>query len=581
MIQRLRDDQRGAITLVGMAMAFVLTVACFHIFRTGYDVFNKIWGQTQADASVLEGAAWHATGMNLLVTLNIAMAFVLIPFLVVRLGSLMVIVGMAVVLAFSWVPGVAAGLGPLTRALDTLHRKEDALAGPTMKTLNAISRSERVVAASLPWIAASLPINRATGNRTGFMLGVSLLPDLDQWFKEVGFQVNPARRLIGGMNIRTQFPARMGSLAQPSAQTAATLRQKILAKLPTKAEGWLDFLTGSLPAQEEDYFQVCSRAAEELASLVTGVLVHTTGLSQGSADHISSTFGKVIGTVQTVTCAPLEEFKNTLAKQVNAQVDVSCKQQKTQYLSGGRHAAKARKWTIGMQQECEKKQRAQAEKAAGEGVKTRPTVETIKTAAVWGEMLRPQVNPLLHVWMSYYREDPERIAYSAEAEFFAPCDKYDRTTDSGGDKDDDGRSCGDNAMWRYGWDTIMVTKRSFTEEMVAHFGDFMRGWANRFVAKGIQGVIGRVAVAIIPRGKTFTPPGGPMPWIGGRHQQQPEPLEVLLSRHILGTRTTEAGNGFWTRRWAGSEVVRGILHISPWHPEFRKSLGDITDRPWH
>jgi hypothetical protein len=172
------------------------------------------------------------------------------------------------------------------------------------------------------------------------------------------------------------------------------------------------------------------------------------------------------------------------------------------------------------------------------------------------------------------------VVYTAEAEFFAPCDKFDRASGSGDDNDSDGRSCGDNAMWRYGWDVVMVSHRPLEEELVAHFGDFMRGWANRFVAKGIQGVIGRIVNAL-PLTKIKIGSNAPaLPWIGGRHRRQPLPPAELIYRHIRGLRTGELGNAYWNRRWAGSQVVKNTLPPDKLL-KFRLPLGDLTSRAWH
>lgn len=576
------EDRRGIITLVGLVMALVIATGGYYVFRTGADVIHKIGGQSQADAIALEGAIWQAQGMNLLVTLNILMALVLIPFLVVRLATLITLTGLIAATALSFVPVVgsaaAATLPSLTNALRTLHQTESRIAKPTMNTLKAISKSERVVAAAVPWVSLSMPINRFNGNLTALNFSFSLLPDVDQWFKDLGFTIPANKRLIGGFNPRTQFPARLGSLDSGNAggggrHSKQTFGQKLLDRLPTKSSGWIDFLSGSLPAQEEDYFQVCQRSAIGVGSLLLFPFTQA-GLSQSVADGIVNTASKIIGSIQTLTCTPLEEFDNQIADQITNEVFSSCQKQKEEYerqpaAGQGRHSGNTQKWTAGLQQKCEKDTRKKLEGQAKDNKqdpKTRPTAEEIKTAAVWGEMLVPQGSPLTHVWGILPKLGSSFVVYTAEAEFFAPCHNYRRNDPNSSTTDNDGRACGENAMWRYAWEAMTIPERSVEEELVHSMGDFARGWANRFVAKGIQGLIGRVATKVLPSNISLPP----LP--GGRHRAQPTgDISELLTRHIRGLRTTEVGNSWIVRRWAGSALVgRGIV-LGP----------DLLSRVWH
>ncbi|MET0389075.1 MAG: hypothetical protein ABW321_24080 [Polyangiales bacterium] len=614
MLDTLRRDQRGLILIPAIAMVSVLALGTLHITDVTMASIVRIANQTSADAEALEGAIWHAQGMNLLVTLNIIMACILAVFLAIRLVvlGLVLVTALAVIGSFLF-PGFAGAAAALARALDSMHRVEERVAKPVMNALKTVSNTERVVAAAVPWVAAALPVSRLNGDPFGVVLSVSMIPDAEQWFKDLGFTIDPKRRYVGGLNPRTQFPARLGNFStdnrsrvgtpnkpeyQPSTPGAHALsKPRLIGKLIDKAMALgrragnrgagiansravrvIDFISGSLPAQEEDFFMVCSRSGELVAALMTKVLLGPLQLDQGAIEAFNSGFGKVIGSAQTVTCQPLSELSNSVLSEIDANVDAKCAEEKKSWEDGGpvepgkpRH--RKRTWTIGQQQECEKKQRKAANDSLGPGntpdgknnvdyTKDRAAVEEIKTAAIWGELILPKDSPLIHVWSVNLALEWEFAPADSEAEYRHACDAQ---------RDTDGRTCGDNAMWRYGWYAKTIQLKSLPRELAAHIGDLLQGWINRLSGKAIQGVVARV-VANLPKAPDGTgrPRLGPIlgqpiagGGSGGRHRA-PDPTNVqdVLLRHFTGVRSAEAGNSYWSRKalgpWIGNHAgLRG------------------------
>ncbi|MET0387049.1 MAG: hypothetical protein ABW321_13870 [Polyangiales bacterium] len=610
-------DQRGLILIPAIAMVSVLALGTLHITDTALAEMARIFAQTRADAEALEGAIWHAQGMNLLVTLNIIMAVILALFVAIRLVvlGLVLVTALAVIGSFLF-PGFAGVAAALARGLDAMHRVEERVAGPILNTLKTISNVERVVAATVPWVAAALPVSRLSlGDGTAVVLSVSMFPDFEQVLKDLGRKhavIPPHVRLIGGLNPRLQFPARLGNFStndqgrvghsnkpprepytpgRHGIDTRGLFRRfidraRVVARNAGNrgagaADHWLvqglDFISGSLPAQDEDYYQVCSRAAELTAALVTKVLLGPLNLDQGSIEAFNTGFGQVIGSFQSVTCKPLDELSNDIVNEIESNVGAKCEQAKRDYENppappGGGPAPAGRRWTHGLQQKCEKDERKKANEVAGTNTrpdpatgagannvdytKDRASTEEIKTAALWGLSLEPKQSPLLHVWSVTLVPSISFAPADSEAEFRHTCD---------GGTDAGGRGCGENSLWRYGWFAKTVQLKPFWREFGAYFGDMLQGWLNRAIGKAVQGIVGRL-VQNIPAQPSLTSNALLTPLRSqGRHtahgrHRSPDATTVrdVLFRHLGGVRAPDAGNAYWSRRWINGEIGKYI-----------------------
>lgn len=614
------QDTRGSILLPALAMVAVLVLGVMHIAQTFQDVLGRIAVQTQADGAALEGAIWHAQGMNLLVTLNIVMACIFALFVAIRLVVLglavllaVVVIGSALLSVVSFGTAGAAGaqLAQLIgRALYQVQSTERRVAKPIMNALKVTTNAERVVSAAVPWVAAALPVSRTSGNEGALVFSVSMLPNnfealVKDWPSNKKKAIPATAPAVGGMKPRTQLPARMGSFFDlgadnkpdvPSGRHRAgkdklisrmvTMVQQKSRKVSNGAAGasksgpakWINRLAGSLPAQDEDLFMVCSRSAEAVAALVTKVLLGPLDLNASSVETFNSTFGKTIGSIPTIACTPMDELGESVQGQITEQVGAKCKEEKETWEKSMEEGVKHRKnkpWTKGQQLACEKKHKDEATKALGKGrgsdggdvdvTKDQAAMEDIKTAALWGLSKHPRTSPLLHVWSINPSDRWPYVPGDAEAEFRHVC---------AGDNDKDGRTCADNALWRYGWFANTVPLRSLGEELGQEYGEMLQGAFNRAMGKAIQGVLGRLASYLPARfsqggGLLGVPAGSPGP---GKHAAARPSVQDLLTRNLFsGWRHPEVANGYWNRKvvgpmtgnWIGSGVgnaTQSVFH---------------------
>jgi hypothetical protein len=619
---QIADDARGSILLPALAAVAVLVLGVSYIAQTAQDVLGRIAVQTQADSAALEGAIWHAQGMNLLVTLNIVMACIFACFVAIRLAVLglaallaIVVIGSALASLVSFGTAAAAGAHfaqVLGRALHQMHSIERRVAKPVMNALKVTSSAERVVSAAVPWVAAALPVSRLSGNGGALVFSVSMLPNiLEQKLETVGPTLRADRPVVGGMKPRTQFPPRMGNLAglgssdKPPAGTQgrhsrSTVISRVISKASAKgrkvsnsaggasnstAARVVDALSGSLPAQDEDIFMVCSRSAQLVSALVTKVLLGPLRLDASAVDSFNSAFGKTIGSISTVACTPMDELDDKVQDQITSQVSAKCQEEKEKWQSTpqeGRGAQHRRKpWTKGQQLACEEEQKKKAAEAVGKGqgpgksdvdpTKDQASSEDIKTASLWSLILSPNTSPLLHVWSVNLTPSWPHFPGDAEAEFLHVCT---------GNFDKDGRSCGDNSLWRYGWYAKNVPLRPLEQEFAAHMGDMFEGFMGNAAGKAIQGIIGRLA-AFLPAG--FNQKGGPLGPVepprgkhsipsGGKHRApNTQTVQDVLMRNLSGLRHPELGNGYWNRK-----VVAPLLGT-----QIRTDVQDIGSRVFH
>jgi len=241
-LARLTRDQRGAILIPALIMGVVLAGAMAHLADMHTAISYRERAQQLADVAAGEGAFWHAQGMNLLALLNILMAIVLSLFVALRLAEL-IAVAVAIIAAF--VPGGAGVAAQAARQAEQFYQWERKLAPPLMRTLNWGTKIEVAVAAAFPYVALGASIAKDSGR--GFAWSPSLFPTAPDQF--LSRNVSP-----GGVAMNT-FPARLGG------RVADDLGGRVLARFP-RAGAIAGGLVGSLPVEAEDYYQLCSRAAE-------------------------------------------------------------------------------------------------------------------------------------------------------------------------------------------------------------------------------------------------------------------------------------------------------------------------------
>jgi hypothetical protein len=386
--------------------------------------------QQLADVAAGEGAFWHAQGMNLLALLNILMAVVLSLFVALRLAEL-IAVAVAIIAAF--IPGAEGVSAAATRQAEQFYQWERKLTPPLMRTLNWGTKIETAVAAAFPYVALGASAAKDSGR--GFAWSPALFP------------TTPDRLLsrdvsVKGVHMNT-FPARLGG------QLVDDLAGRVLARFP-KAGALAGGLVGSLPVEAEDYYQLCSRAAEQTAHYL--FLDHIPWAAEG--------LGWLGGNAPSLMCQPLSEAKNLVEKQIaseakkgaQAHCDAEEKKWRDQELAKRQQAQRDRslcqrvrdkcrdilrgppppapppEWSAGQRKQCRKDKeeslRKDAQAKADKLQKADETsTDTIKTAKLWSLIVGQEDvqgeargggdggevalrSPFLHVWSHHVDQPP-------------------------------------------------------------------------------------------------------------------------------------------------------------------------------
>ncbi len=83
--EALVSDQRGAIMVIGVFMAMLVTGFLYYIFGIGNTLVYRERLQDAADAIAFSGAVVHARGMNLIAMINIVLLLLMTIYLALRL----------------------------------------------------------------------------------------------------------------------------------------------------------------------------------------------------------------------------------------------------------------------------------------------------------------------------------------------------------------------------------------------------------------------------------------------------------------------------------------------------------------
>lgn len=562
--RELAADQRGSILIPGMFMGIVLVLSCMHVIGVTEAVLIRSMGQNAADAIAMEGAVWHAQGMNLLVLLNILMAALMAVIVAIRVAELLLIGAIAILLVagaiasfFSFgAAGVAATAlaRQLTQTLVKVHQFEDKWSPRIMEWLDTTYKTECMVAAVMPYVSFAHPVTNSA-DLDGDALAVSLFPSwLEMHFSKApqnllkdkdGKDVKPT---VAGFEVETGFPARMGTLSPPGPMN------RFLAKVDAKvggkgkvtggvdtAAGAINKVIGSLPAQEEDFFQVCARGSELLGSTLMHLLGGPFGLGDAQIEKVSSFIGVLFGSLQSLTCTPISKVGDTVKAEIDKSIRAKCDQGKIDFEKDPNN--KGKKWDKKKDDECKEKE------LKNSGYKKPIDAESLKVARLWGVIANPKQSPFLHVWSFAPIADFEGLEVepaNAMAEFRHVCDTG---------VDHAQRGCNENSMWRPGWYAKMVPVRNITDELKQKYGEILAGWFTRALGKSITAVLQRV-VKRIPTG------------VGGSTYMD------MIGRHLGTTVAQRTANGWWNRRFLTGTVgsALGIARLEALdlqaYPEF-------------
>lgn len=534
---RLAQDQRGAIVVVAIVMGAVLTGAGFHLLEIQRAIAYRERAQTLADAIVGEGAYWHAQGMNLLAFINICMAIVLSAFVAVRAAELVAVTA-GIVLTFLPFVGSGAAL-TAARIAERMYNVERRITRPIMRALNFGTDAERAVSAAFPYIA--LAASAAKDPPHGVAFGPALFPTAPDRLlrRDIG---------VGGDAQITTFPARMGGrLGADGGRIVSRLQRRF-----PRATGASLNLVGSLPVEEEDYYQLCSRASRNLGRFPF-------------IDQIpfaEEALGWLGGNLPGLMCQPLSEARNLVERQIESQAREGAENRCTQEESEWRDAqlqqreeernARSRcqrfvdgcrerwqrwrgtyeappdpTWSRQRRADCRRDRRRQLEEDGRRDAERierseQGSTDTIKTAKLWnlivpaqdaGGSLSPH-NPFLHVWSQRIAPEmdlsarwrpllrmPQRGA-GVPGVPLPSVDSFEMNASSAKAlfyhqcAEPEAPACMDNSMWRMRWRYRFGVDRDASEELINALGDSVRGYLGHLEGQLLSAGLGRLLQGI-------------------------------------------------------------------------------------
>ena len=104
----LHRDDSGAIMVIGVFMAMLVTGFLYYIIGIGNTIIFRERMQDAADAVAFSGAVMHARGMNLIAMINIVMALLVSILFAMRLVQWALFAAAALTV---WAPPLSAALG--------------------------------------------------------------------------------------------------------------------------------------------------------------------------------------------------------------------------------------------------------------------------------------------------------------------------------------------------------------------------------------------------------------------------------------------------------------------------------------
>jgi len=450
-----------------------------------------------ADAIAFDNAVWHAHGMNLLVYMNAAMAITLSVFVALRVLELLLIA--IAVLAAIFMPAALTAIGNgLTRVVN-LERK----VGPRiMKIMHVVNMAERVVAAAVPALPGGVNrLEAVVGFRNPNARGDISVGSIEDYYESAGIisQGVPMSLSMIPTVIDQKipgFPMRMGQLDGKVHSNKALKGLKLAIGNP------------SLPVEEEDYYQVCSRAAEFMTAGFTGMLARTGLIDETVARLVASRVSQVVGTIPALACEPFDAA--SIQRELEDSVKVACKAEKDKQESGD----DPKPWKRSDQRKCEKKNREKA-KESFRNPAAQPNPDTIKTAKLWN--ITPHTRSVfLHTWAAAV---PQKNAFPLEGTIkgwllFITGDAHDSDDNiTLGEAEyffqcmpeGSHRTCADDAMWRPWWTATPVRVNAPWREIdvlqVAY------GWGNNAAGELLSAALKKVLVSSF-RGKHAAAPDG-------------------------------------------------------------------------
>ncbi len=165
-LRELKDDQSGAIMIMGVFMAVMLVGLIYYVVGIGDAILYRERMQDAADSAAFAGAVLHARGMNFIALINIVMAALLAILVALKLVETLAWIGIGVIYAV-----VAASLGtlsallafvpPLQAVANGARSAYNALRPPIQALLRVCDTTEEAIARVVPVVAQARVVSIA------------------------------------------------------------------------------------------------------------------------------------------------------------------------------------------------------------------------------------------------------------------------------------------------------------------------------------------------------------------------------------------------------------------------------------
>ncbi|AKF05222.1 hypothetical protein [Sandaracinus amylolyticus] len=152
MARSIRHDERGAMIVIGLFFAVMLSGFLYYLIGIGETIVYRETMQDAADAGAFSAAVVHARGMNVLVLINLIMAALLAVLIALKLIETLIIGAIAVCAALAFVTfgATLAAIPPLNvarTAVSNVHRATQRVVFPLLRIGN---RTARIVRVAIP-----------------------------------------------------------------------------------------------------------------------------------------------------------------------------------------------------------------------------------------------------------------------------------------------------------------------------------------------------------------------------------------------------------------------------------------------
>ena len=144
----LHRDDSGAIMVIGVFMAMLVTGFLYYIIGIGNTIIFRERMQDAADAVAFSGAVMHARGMNLIAMINIVMALLVSILFAMRLVQWALFAAAALTV---WAPPLSASLGAAGNYMRTLANSyENGVVQPALRLGHS---AQDVIRTTWPYLA--------------------------------------------------------------------------------------------------------------------------------------------------------------------------------------------------------------------------------------------------------------------------------------------------------------------------------------------------------------------------------------------------------------------------------------------